>query len=192
MAEPGQLPEQPAGGVETPSGTLQQPVEEHGNDVLGFDGQMVLLTWVAFLIAAVLLGKLLWKPILNVLEAREAEIKNSLDDAAKARKAAQDADALASQTLANAEKEARVQADALISATQARIETLEQETHTALAQKRKVAEERLAVEREDALKRLREQAGDEIAAALEQILPGLLTDEQRKAYQERIAAEVRF
>ena len=45
----------------------EQPISEHhgsgGGSVLDFNGQMVLLTWVAFAIAAALLTKLLWKPI---------------------------------------------------------------------------------------------------------------------------------
>ncbi len=178
--------------------TTQVPIESHAEEashqgyVLGFDGQMVLLTWIAFIISALLLGKLLWKPILKAIEAREAEIKSSLDDAATARKAAQEADVLAKQTLETAEADARERANAVITAAQSRADALQAEAREVIAQKRKSAEERLEVERENTLKRLREQAGDEIAAALEQILPGLLTDDQRKAYQEKIAAEVRF
>lgn len=171
-----------------------QPVEEPAHSeqgaVLGFNGTMVLLTWTAFLIAALVLGKVLWRPILRFVEAREGEIKASLDDAAKARKAAEEADAKAAETLADAARKARQEADAAAAATQRHIATLEAEAQEAIAAKRKAAEARLEEERTEALQRLGEQTGAEIAYALERLLPGLLTDEQRQAYQDRIAADV--
>lgn len=176
----------------TETATVQpEPAPESGA-VLDFSGTMVLLTWVAFLIAAIVLGKLLWKPILRFVEAREDEIKASLEDAMKARKAAEEADAKAAETLAQAERDARAKADAQAQAAQRHIAALEAEARSAIAAKRKAAEERLAEERTEALKRLGEHAGSEIAAALERMLPGLLSDEQRQAYQDRIAAEVKL
>ena len=50
----------------------------------------------------------------------------------------------------------------------------------------------MAEERAAALRKLSEQAGGEIAKALDRLLPGLLTDAQRQAYQDQIAADVRF
>lgn len=169
-----------------------QPAPETPGAVLGFDGTMVLLTWAAFLIAAVVLGKLLWKPILRFVEAREGEIKASLDDAAKARQAAAEADAKAAETLAAAAREARARADAQAQAALRHAAAMEAEAREAIAAKRQAAEERLEEERAEALKRLGEQAGGEIAHALERLLPGLLTDAQRQAYQDRIAEEVKL
>lgn len=179
--------------AETETATAQpEPVTGASGAVLSFSGEMVLLTWVAFLVAAVVLGKLLWKPILRFVEARESEIKASLDDAAKARKAAEEADAKAAETVATAMREARAKADAQAQAAQRHIAALEAEAREAIAARRKAAEERLEEERAEALKRLGEQAGGEIAHVLERLLPGLLTETQRQAYQDRITAEVRL
>ncbi len=174
--------------------TAEQPTHAEPGDVsfTGFSGEMVLLTWVAFLVAAVVLGKLLWRPILRFVEAREDEIKASLADAEKARKAAGEADAKAAETLAQAEREARAKADAQAQAAQRHVAALEAEAREAIAARRRAAEERLEEERAEALKRLGEHAGGEIAQALERLLPGLLTDAQRQAYQDRIAAEVKL
>ncbi len=197
-------PETPPVDLEAPTEVMTttetQAVEEHHSEdgsVLGlggmtFDGSMVLLTWVAFLIAALLLGKLLWKPILRFLEERETEIKTSLEDAAKARQAAAEADAKAAQTVADAMQEARVKADALAATARQHVAELEAEARDAIAARRKVAEADLAVEREATLRKLSEQAGGDIAYALEKMLPGLLTPEQKTAYQEQIAAAVEF
>lgn len=48
-------------------------------------GNMVLLTWLTFLLATYILYKLAWKPILAALDQRENEIKKSLEEASKAR-----------------------------------------------------------------------------------------------------------
>lgn len=180
-----------ASAPETQS-TTHEPITPGDVSLRGFDGQMVLLTWVAFAVAAIVLAKVLWKPLLAFLETREGEIRSALDDAEKARAAAAHADALAAETLAKAEREARAHADAQAQASRKRIAELEHAEREALAQRRKQAEAALAAEREATLRTLSEQAGGEIAAALERLLPGMLTDAQRQAYQDQIAAQVQF
>ena len=59
--------------------------EEHGaqvGSVLAVSDTMVLLTWMAFLIACIALHKLAWKPILQAIERREDKIRQSLKEAA--------------------------------------------------------------------------------------------------------------
>lgn len=180
--------------VTMPQATTEQPAENAGNVMgqggMSFEAQMVGLTWIAFLISAIVLGKLLWKPILKFVEAREAEIEGSLEDAAKARKAAEEADKKAAETIEAAELKAKAEADAQAAAARQHVATMEAEAREQIAAKRKVAEEALAEERTATLRKLSEQAGGEIAFALEKLLPGLLTEEQRTAYQERIASEL--
>ncbi|MEG2415265.1 MAG: ATP synthase F0 subunit B [Kiritimatiellia bacterium] len=171
----------------------EQSVETADNGaVMGFDGQVVLLTWIAFLIAAIVLGKLLWKPILNFIEERETEIKGALEDAATARKSAAEAELTSGKILADAEHQAHAKADALAIASRQHIAEMEAEARALIAEKQKTAELRIAEERIDMIKHLNEQAGGEIASALARMLPGLLTDEQRQSYQDKIAAEVKF
>ena len=173
--------------------TTGQPVKpEAPGNVMGFDQTVILCTWIAFLIAFVVLGKFLWKPILRYLESREEEIRTSLDDAAAARKAAAEADTKAEQVVADAEREARAKADAMAVAARKHVAELESEAREAIAAKRRAAEADMADERAAALRKLSEQAGGEIAKALDRMLPGLLTDAQRQAYQDQIAADVRF
>ena len=162
------------------------------SSVMNFNELVVALTWIAFLIAFVVLGKLLWKPILRYLESREEEIRSSLDDAAAARKAAEEADAKAAQTMADAERDARAKADEIAAATRKHIAEMETEAREAIAAKRRAADVALEDERAAAMRKLSEKAGGEIAAALERMLPGLLTDAQRQDYQDKIAADVRL
>jgi F-type H+-transporting ATPase subunit b len=173
----------------------EQPAHDEGSHgsapaVMSFDGTMVLYTWIAFTIAAVVLGKALWKPILKFIEARESEISQSMENARMARKAAAEADVRAAETIAAAEKEARILADARLSDTRAQVARLEADARQVIAERRAAAETALAEERETVLRELSGQAGAEIARALEKVLPGLLDEQQRKAYQDRIAAEI--
>lgn len=178
--------------VETQT-TTEQPPEAPGSVLpQGFNTQLLLLTWVAFAVAAVVLAKVLWRPILRFLESRESEIRSSLEDAEKARKAAADADVKAATVLADAEREARVQADARAAEARKHIAEMELAAHEAMVAKRKAAEEALEAERTATLKQCTEQAGAEIAHALETLLPGMLTDDQKQAYQNHIASNVKF
>lgn len=173
----------------------EQPTHDAGHhsaapDVMSFDGTMVMYTWIAFLVAAIILGKALWKPILKFIEARESEISQSMENARMARKAAADADIRAAETIAAAEKEARILADARLSDTRAQVAQIEADARQAIVERRAAAEVALAEERETVLRELSGQAGAEIARALEKVLPGLLDEQQRKVYQDRIAAEI--
>lgn len=200
MADQQEVPEAPGvlfaegespEAVETQA-SAEEPVTPGDVSLRGFDGQMVLLTWVAFAVAFAVLTKVLWKPLLGFLEARESEIRASLDDAEKARVAAAHADAMAAETIAKAEREARAAAEAQTQTARQYVAELENSAREAIAERRKAAEAALAAERESALRALSEQAGGEIAHALETFLPGMLTEEQRQAYQDQIAAQVNF
>lgn len=57
----------------------------HGKPVMQPDVMMVGLTWITFGLLAAVLYKVAWKPILSGLEKREADIRQALDEAQKAR-----------------------------------------------------------------------------------------------------------
>lgn len=60
------------------------PEHEPAPGLITVSGPMILLTWIAFAIVAVLLYKIAWKPILTALDAREQGIRKALEDAARA------------------------------------------------------------------------------------------------------------
>ncbi len=63
--------------------SAHQQAEQPG--ILTPDAQMLVLTWVTFFLLLIVLYKYAWKPILTALEAREENIRKSLEDARKAR-----------------------------------------------------------------------------------------------------------
>ncbi len=64
------------------------PADQSGmhnpSDVISPDMTMVFLTWFTFFILLAILYKFAWKPILLALDAREENIRRSLEDAKKA------------------------------------------------------------------------------------------------------------
>lgn len=78
-----------------------------GSDYTSFTPAMMAMTWVTFLITAYILYKVAWKPILHALDAREAKIRKSVEDAEKARKDAAETESRCRAILADAEKQSR-------------------------------------------------------------------------------------
>jgi F-type H+-transporting ATPase subunit b len=60
--------------------------EAHGDiNPMEISGQMVVWTWIVFAIMLLVLYKVAWKPILAVLDQREKDIQDSIDNAARIR-----------------------------------------------------------------------------------------------------------
>lgn len=93
---------------------LEVPSSGHGEnaahgDVNLFkpDALIVGLTWLTFLLTTVVLYKVAWKPILAALDKREADIRQSLEDAQKHRDALATLDARRQQVITEADTKAK-------------------------------------------------------------------------------------
>ena len=85
---------------------LTTAAETHAKSVMEVDNRMIGLTWVTFIIAALLLYKIAWKPILSALDKRESDIRRALDGAEKANKQMAEVEVKSRQVLADASAEA--------------------------------------------------------------------------------------
>jgi F-type H+-transporting ATPase subunit b len=146
---------------------------------LGINPIYLLSQIVTFGLLAYLLSRLLYNPILNMLEARRERIAKGLEDARAAEEARAQADQEASRIIEEARKRAQqVVAEANTNAEQVRsnIEAqAEEERRKILAQAHQDAE----VERNQVLSEMREQIGGLAIAAAERIL-GAELDQQRQ------------
>jgi F-type H+-transporting ATPase subunit b len=137
---------------------------------LGINPIYLLSQIVTFGLLAYLLSRLLYNPILNMLEARRERIAKGLEDARAAEEARAQADQEASRIIEEARKRAQqVVAEANTSAEQVRsnIEAqADEERRKILAQAHQDAE----VERNQVLSEMREQIGALAIAAAERIL----------------------
>jgi F-type H+-transporting ATPase subunit b len=146
---------------------------------LGINPIYLLSQIVTFGLLAYLLSRLLYNPILNMLEARRERIAKGLEDARAAEEARAQADQEASRIIEEARKRAQqVVAEANTNAEQVRsnIEAqAEEERRKILAQAHQDAE----VERNQVLSEMREQIGALAIAAAERIL-GAELDQERQ------------
>ncbi len=169
---------------------LAQETVEHAEDpgplgALGINGGFLLAQWVNFGLIFVALTALLWRPILNHLDARSAKIKQGIEDAAAAANARRNAEAEAEKILAQAQKEVSLK----VGEGQARAEEVGAQVE---AEARRQAEKILAdaraastVARDAELAGLRGQV-TAIAVAISQRLLGETIDAKR---QQKLVSE---
>jgi F-type H+-transporting ATPase subunit b len=93
------------------------------NPLVQPDPGLYIWTIATFLILLALLAKFAWRPLLAALEQRQQSIRQSLDDARKAREELQRVQADATRIL----NEARAQADGIIASTRADANRLREE-----------------------------------------------------------------
>lgn len=94
--------------------TAVAEVPAHGHDsahgevnLFKPDALIMGLTWLTFLLTTVVLYKVAWKPILAALDKREADIRQSLEDAQKHRDALAQLDERRQQVIAEADAKAK-------------------------------------------------------------------------------------
>jgi F-type H+-transporting ATPase subunit b len=83
--------------------------EESGDPLgtLGINMGLMISQWINFVTVFLLLTVLLWRPMLNAMDARAAKIKKGIEDAAAAANARRNAEAEAEKILAQAQREAQ-------------------------------------------------------------------------------------
>jgi F-type H+-transporting ATPase subunit b len=68
---------------------------------------MVLWTWIVFVIVLVVLYKVAWKPILGVLDKREQDIQDSLDNVETLRKEMAELEKVRAEKIADADEQSK-------------------------------------------------------------------------------------
>lgn len=155
---------------------------------LGIDPQALLFQLIAFGLLVFLLHRLLYRPILRMLDERAERVRQGMEDAAKAREMAEKAQEEFERRIAEAKKEGQ---EIVAQAT----EVSEKVRQDILAQARAEAEqmmqrerERARREREQAMAELQEKVAD-LSILVAQKLIGATVDEktQRQLVQEYLS-----
>ena len=169
-----------------------EPAAGHGQPRSEMDvsGTMVLMTWLSFGVAAVILHRIAWKPMLRALDRREGMIRRSVEDAEKARKAIEHASERQKTVLAEADAKARGIVDEARKAAAAAAALIEAE---ARADARRLVDE-AAVEidncRRKAVESLRSDAARLAADLAERILTGRAAGPEGAAFTERAVRDL--
>lgn len=147
---------------------------------------MLMLTWVTFAIAAVVLYRIGWKPVIRALDKREADIRKALDEAAAARaqtdsavetqkRVLAEADAKARQIVEDARRSADAMADAIGEKARAEAQSMVEEAT------REIDRHRL-----DAVESLRREAAELAIEVAGRILADRGAGPDGRAFTERM------
>ena len=173
-----------------PSATVQEEPVDVKTQIVDVSGSMLLQTWVAFIIVLVVLGKLLWKPVLRALEKREGDIKESLEQAERARTELAESGVSKQRILAEAGRVAEEKIRAAATEAERIKEEARQEAANATSERLKKADEQIAIEASETRKAVHSASVSEMGALLERILSQDLSEEQKEKYQKAMLHEV--
>jgi F-type H+-transporting ATPase subunit b len=150
------------------------------NPLVQPDPGLYIWTIVTFLILVALLAKFAWRPLLEALEARQASIRKSLDDARAAKQELERLHTESAQILA----QARAEAEAIISRTRSDAdrfrEELKQKARSEAATIISNAERQLQLETSRALQQIRTEAVDISIAIASKLLQKNVTREDNE------------
>lgn len=152
--------------------------------------EMVLLTWVAFLLAALLLHRLAWKPILRALDHRERKIRDALEGAERAQQQAGAAAGESRRLVDEAAGRARALQEEARLASERAAARIEQEAREKARRLVEDAGRAIDAAQRRATEDLRREAAALAVQISEQMLAERLTPEQRQAYEARVAGRL--
>ncbi len=151
-----------------------------GSNLITPDPGTVLWTLITFFILAVLLAKFAWKPLLTTLQERERTIRESLEQAQKARAEGEETLRRNQEILSQARRETA----AILEQGKREAETLRAEI---LAQARKEAQDlveqgkrQVQFEQKQAMEQLRTQVADLAIQAAERLITRSLDDSAQR------------
>lgn len=140
-----------------------------------------------FLILVAVLAKFCYKPILNVMKARQERIANDLESAAKAKEAAEASRKEYEAQLANARREAQTIIDKAVKQADANTQVQLSELRTQLAREKEQARLAILQEREKAMRELRQDMVSlSIAMAGKVVARDMNTEENTKLVNQAI------
>jgi len=151
---------------------------------------MVLLTWTAFLIAAILLHRLAWKPILRALDKRERDIRTALEEADLAHKQAENSAAESRKIVGEAMNRARAMTEETRLAAERSAARIEKEAQDKSRRLIEDANQEITAAQRRAIEDLRREAATLAIQLSERMLTEQLTPEQRHAYEQRMAGKL--
>ncbi len=179
----------------TPTATLAAveatpPPPAEAGMVLEVSDTMVVLTWLAFIIATVALYKIAWKPILQALDRRENQIRQSLADAAAARQQAADTEAQCRQAAQDAARQAAAIIDQARNAAVDAARVVEQQARDQARGMLREAEQEIAAARDQAKAELRRETASLALSLTERLIQQKLDPAADRVLTDKLLQEM--
>lgn len=160
-------------------------------DALGIDGPRLLWQIVNFLILLFLLNRLLFKPVLRLMDQRATKIRESVDEAARLEKLAAEIREMNEKSLEEAKARAN---DLVAAATHTAAQMREQAAQQAREEGERMIERARAeiqLERDRAIADVRHQAVDLAILAAGKVIEQELSTDQHRQLVTRFLEEAR-
>ncbi len=154
------------------------------NPLVQLDPGLFIWTILTFLVLLFLLAKFAWKPLLAALEERENKIKNSLEDAEKAKAELERINVKSEEIIAKARSEAQsihVEAKAATERIKADLKAKAEEDSKKI---REEAEKQIRVEKDKAINEIRQEVVDLSLAVAEKVIKKNLSKEDNQGLIE--------
>lgn len=168
--------------------------EDHGGgsplDPLGINTGLLFVQIFNFLILFIILIPLMWRPAMNMLDARSAKIEKGIEDAAAAAKARQNAEAEAEKIRAEARQEAAKIVEEARSRGDEVAKSLEAGARSAAEKIRSDADVEAKSARDQELAGLRDQVVSISVAMAQRLIGESMDDARRQALVEQFFAAV--
>ena len=151
---------------------------------------MVIWTWVTFLILLGILHKFAWNPILNALDKREKNIRDSVDNAEKIRKELEEIEGKREGLIKEADDKAK---EIISTARKTAVEAakvIEQKAKEEAKILLENANKDIRAAQEKAASTLRKQSADLAISLASKLISENLDTEKNKALTERLIKEV--
>lgn len=160
------------------------------NPLVQPDPGLFIWTILTFLVLVALLARFAWRPLLQALERRQAEIAKSLDDAQRARQELERLQRESAQMM----RQARVEAEAIVSRSrsdaEALREELKQKSRAEAAAIVKNAEKQIQIETARAIQQIRNETIDLSVAMASKILRRQVSKEDHEGLIEETLKQV--
>lgn len=165
--------------------------DDHGEiNPLEISSQMVVWTWVLFVITLLTLYKVAWKPILGALDKREEEIQESLDNAETLRGEMETLEAVKAEKLATAESEAKAIVESGRKAAQEQAHVIQEKAQDEALILMENAHRDIETSRASAEESLRAESAAWARELAGQLIDANLDDEKNRALTDKLIQEL--
>lgn len=165
-------------------------VSSHASSVMDVSDEMVVLTWITFVLAALILYRLAWKPILAALDKRETEIRESLEEAEQRHQESEKAAQETKTMLARAQDDARQVVEQARKAAQDLAATLREKADKEARETVKSAAQEIDFARTKAVAALRKESAALAIDLAGKVVSKEMTAAEKSALMDRLLKEM--
>ncbi len=154
------------------------------------DGQMLILVWVVFGLMAAILGKLLWKPVIQALDDRAQKIDQSIDNAERIESELASVEGQRKEIIAEADTKAKEIIETARRAAVDGARTIESKAREEAQIMFENASREINAVRDKAQASLRRESAEVAIALAGKIIDENLDNEKNRALTEKLISEI--